>query len=73
MALVEHLSAKGVTLRILDPDINTGGPMGKLVLTMLGAIAEFERAIMLERQREGIAKARCEGKLKGRKPTACEG
>ena len=70
MALVEQLSVKGVALRILDPDINTGGPMGKLVLTMLGAIAEFERAIMLERQREGIAKAKREGKFKGRKPTA---
>ena len=69
-ALVEQLSAKGVALRILDPDINTGGPMGKLVLTMLGAIAEFERAIMLERQREGIDKAKREGKFKGRKPTA---
>jgi len=37
---------------------------------MLGAIAEFERAIMLERQREGIAKAKSQGKYKGRKPTA---
>jgi DNA invertase Pin-like site-specific DNA recombinase len=70
MLLVEQLSAKGVALRILDPDINTGGPMGKLVLTLLGGIAEFERSIMLERQREGIAKAKAEGKFKGRKPTA---
>jgi DNA invertase Pin-like site-specific DNA recombinase len=70
MVLVEQLCAKGVALRILDPDINTAGPMGKLVLTLLGGIAEFERAIMLERQREGIAKAKAEGKFKGRKPTA---
>ncbi len=40
------------------------------MLTMLGGIAQFEREIMLERQREGIAKARAEGKYKGRKPTA---
>lgn len=70
MLIVERLAEKGVALRILDPDINTGGPMGKLVLTLLGAIAEFERGIMLERQREGISKAKREGKYKGRKPTA---
>ena len=43
---------------------------GKMLLTMLGAIGEFERAMMLERQREGIAKAKSEGKYKGRAPTA---
>ena len=41
-----------------------------MLLTMLGAIAEFERSMMLERQREGIAKAKSEGKYKGRVPTA---
>ena len=40
------------------------------MLTMLGGIAQFEREIMLERQREGIAKAKAEGKYKGRAPTA---
>lgn len=39
-------------------------------MTVLGGVAEFEREIMLERQREGIAKAKAEGKYKGRKPTA---
>ena len=42
------------------------------MLTMLGGVAEFEREMMLERQREGIAKAKAEGKYKGRKPTARE-
>ncbi len=72
LQIVERLQAKGVTLRIL-----TGGEMmdtatatGKMMLTVLGAIAEFERAMMLERQREGIAKAKSEGKYKGRAPTA---
>ncbi|RWX58174.1 recombinase family protein, partial [Mesorhizobium sp. M4B.F.Ca.ET.089.01.1.1] len=41
-----------------------------LMLTMLGGIAEFERDLMLERQREGIAKAKVDGKYKGRAPTA---
>jgi DNA invertase Pin-like site-specific DNA recombinase len=40
------------------------------MITMLGAIAEFERGLLLERQREGVAKAKAEGKYKGRKPTA---
>ena len=40
-----------------------------LMLTMFGAMAQFEREMMLERQREGIAKAKAEGKYKGRKPT----
>jgi DNA invertase Pin-like site-specific DNA recombinase len=42
----------------------------KLMLNRLGSIAEFERELMLERQREGIAKAKAEGKYKGRAPTA---
>jgi DNA invertase Pin-like site-specific DNA recombinase len=44
-------------------------PTGKFILNVVGSIAEFEREMMLERQREGIAKAKGEGKYKGRKPT----
>jgi DNA invertase Pin-like site-specific DNA recombinase len=50
--------------------LDTRTPTGKLMLTMLAAVAEFERDMMLERQREGIAKAKSEGAYKGRKPTA---
>ena len=67
------LQAKGVSLRILDfggQTVATDTPHGRLTLTMFAAIAEFERDLMLERQREGIAKAKGEGKYKGRKPTA---
>lgn len=70
LELVEALKAKGATLRILAMDIDTGTPTGKLMVSVLGSVAAFEREIMLERQREGIAKARAEGKYKGRKPTA---
>lgn len=70
MQIVEKLEGKGVALRILNVGIDTGTPTGRLLLTMLGAVAEFERGIMLERQREGIAKAQREGKFKGRVPTA---
>jgi DNA invertase Pin-like site-specific DNA recombinase len=48
----------------------TSTPTGKRVLTVLGGIAQFEREMMLERQREGVAKAKAAGKYKGRKPTS---
>jgi len=73
LATVARLQAKGVRLRVLQmggAELDTGTPTGKLMLTMLGAIAEFERGLMLERQREGIAKAKAEGKYRGRVPTA---
>ena len=72
MQITAELEAKGVLLRILNLGVGTGTPTGKLILTVLGGIAQFKREIMLERQREGIAKAKREGKFKGRKPTACE-
>ncbi|WP_193366912.1 recombinase family protein [Pelagibius marinus] len=70
LAIMEKLKTKGANLRILNMGIDTSTPTGKLMLTVLGGIAEFEREIMLERQREGIAKAKAAGKYKGRKPTA---
>jgi len=68
--IVNRLEAKGVSLRILNLGLDTSTPTGKLMLTVLGGVAEFERGMMLERQREGIAKAKAEGAYKGRKPTA---
>ncbi len=73
LAIEARLAAKKVSLRVLSmggSELNTQGPTGRLMLTMLGAVAEFERALMLERQREGIAKAKGEGRYKGRAPTA---
>ncbi len=64
------LKAKGVELKVLALNLDTSTPTGKLMLNLLGSIAEFERELMLERQREGIAKAKAEGKYKGRVPTA---
>ena len=73
LGIVAQLERKGVALVILSmggQPLDTRSPTGKLMLTMLGAVAEFERALMLERQREGIAKAKNDGKYKGRAPTA---
>src|SRR5215475_11057352 len=64
LAIVEQLNAKGASLRILNLNMDTGAPTGKLMLTMLAGIGQWEREIMLERQREGIAKARALGKYK---------
>ena len=56
MQIIDDLSAKSAHLRIIGLGIDAAGPTGKLILTVLGGMAEFERGIMLERQREGIAK-----------------
>lgn len=70
LELQEALEDKGVDLRILNINLDTSTPTGRLMLTMLGAVATFERELMLERQADGIAKAKEAGKYKGRKPTA---
>jgi DNA invertase Pin-like site-specific DNA recombinase len=71
--LVDTLEQKRVGLRILNfggDAVDTRSATGRLMLNMFAAMAQFEREIMLERQREGIAKAKADGKYKGRKPTA---
>lgn len=64
--IVERIKARGASLRILAMGLDTGTPTGTLMLNVLGAVAQFEREIMLERQREGIAKAKAAGKYRGR-------
>lgn len=73
LTIAQELAAKDVKLRVLNVaggELDTSTATGKLMLTMLGAIATFERDLMLERQREGIEKAKAQGKYTGRKPTA---
>ena len=73
LAIAERLDKGGIGLRILSmggQEVDTRSATGKLMLTVLAAIATFERDLMLERQKEGIARAREEGKYKGRVPTA---
>jgi DNA invertase Pin-like site-specific DNA recombinase len=67
-AIIHEIEEKGIMLRILNLGADTATPTGKLLLNTLGAIAQFEREIMLERQREGIEKAKADGKYKGREP-----
>lgn len=70
LEILERVRGKGAHPRILNLGVDPGSATGELVLTILEGIAAFERSIMLERRREGIAKAKAEGKYKGRKPTA---
>lgn len=70
LTVAETLESKGVALEILNIKLDTSTPTGRLMLTLLGAVASFEREMMLERQREGIAASKKAGKYKGRQPTA---
>jgi DNA invertase Pin-like site-specific DNA recombinase len=68
--LVKGLTDRGIAVEFIHEHLTFTGedsPMSNLLLSMLGAVAEFERALILERQREGIALAKAEGKYKGRK------
>jgi DNA invertase Pin-like site-specific DNA recombinase len=68
--IIGRLEEKGATLNILAMNLDTSSPTGRLLINLVGSVAQFEREIMLERQREGIAKAKQEGKYKGRAATA---
>lgn len=66
LQIAEELHEKQCSLQILDFGLDTSTAQGKMVLTMLAAVAEFERSLMLERQAIGVKKAKEEGKYKGR-------
>ena len=68
LSILEQLTEKGVRLMSVKENLDTSTPQGKLMLTVFAGLAEFERAVILERQREGIAIAKAQGKYKGRKP-----
>lgn len=70
--IVNRLESKGVQLRVLDQNLDTGTPAGKLMFTLLGAIAEFENDLRRERQADGIAMAKSRGVLLGRKAKLTE-
>ena len=67
--LVHELEEKGASLRVLEPAIDTGGPMGRMVLTVLGMVAEMELGSIRDWQRAGIDAAKAKGTYKGRPAT----
>lgn len=70
--IVDLLEKKEVAFRVLNINLDTSTPTGKLMLSVLAAIGQFERELMLERQKEGIRIAKAAGAYKGRKPTVQE-
>lgn len=68
LELVEQLTAKKVEFISKKEALDTSTPSGRFVLTIFGAVAQLEREYLLQRQKEGIAIAKQEGKYKGRKP-----
>lgn len=70
LEIVDRIKERRASLRVLGMNLDTETATGTMILQVLGAVAEHERALMLERQREGIAKAKAEGKYKGRARTA---
>jgi DNA invertase Pin-like site-specific DNA recombinase len=70
LGIIERLKAKSVTVKILAMHLDTSNPTSMLSLSILAAVSQWEREIMLERQRAGISRAKAEGKYRGRAPTA---
>ena len=70
LEIAELLKGKKVAFKVINMSLDTSTPTGQLMLTMLGAIATFERQLMLERQADGIARAKKAGRYKGRAPIA---
>ncbi|RVV96546.1 recombinase family protein [Mesobaculum littorinae] len=66
--LVHELEAKGAALRVLEPEVSTSGEMGRMVLTVLGMVADMELKFIRDRQRAGIDAARARGVYTGRRP-----
>tara|TARA_R110002049_G_scaffold83873_6_gene213432 strand:- start:1483 stop:2055 length:573 start_codon:yes stop_codon:yes gene_type:complete len=64
--LVHELDAKGASLRVIEPEVTTAGDMGRMVITVLGMVADMELKFIRDRQRAGIKAARSRGVYKGR-------
>ena len=71
-AIADELEARGINLVSDKEKLDTNTAYGKFMFTMIGSMAEFERSIMLERQRDGIEQAKMRGVYKGRKPVTVE-
>lgn len=64
--LVHTINEKGASLQVLEPSVDTSGPMGTMVLTVLGMVSEMELGFIKERQRAGIEAAKTRGVYRGR-------
>lgn len=72
VVLVEELRERGINFRSLTDSIDTSTPMGRFFFHVMGALAEMERELIVERTRAGLAAARAEGRIGGRRPKFSE-
>jgi len=72
LEIAQEIESKGATIKVIDKDIDTSTAIGKFFLTIIGAVAELERANILQRVKEGITIAKEQGKYKGRKKGSIE-
>jgi DNA invertase Pin-like site-specific DNA recombinase len=72
VALIEELRERGVNFRSLTDAIDTSTPMGRFFFHVMGALAEMERELIVERTRAGLAAARAQGRIGGRRPKLTE-
>jgi hypothetical protein len=70
LVIVDQSRTLGAFLSILSMGLNTATPSGRLILNVLGSVAQHEREVMLEREKEAIVRAKSQGKHNGRAPTA---
>ncbi len=68
VTLIEELRQRGVNFRSLTDSIDTSTPMGRFFFHVMGALAEMERELIVERTRAGLAAARAKGRVGGRRP-----
>lgn len=71
--LVHELDAKGASLRVLEPEVTTAGDLGRMVITVLGMVADMELKFIRDRQRAGIDAAKSKGVYKGRQKQVDDG
>jgi len=75
-SIVKGLTARGIMVKFLKENLTFNGDdnaMSELMLNLLGAVAQFERSLIKERQREGVQLAKANGKYKGRKRSVTDG
>ncbi|AML53803.1 recombinase family protein [Falsihalocynthiibacter arcticus] len=72
LSIYDDLAERNITIHILDMNIDTSTPTGRMIMTIIGAVAEFEVSMMKERQEVGIVAAKEAGRYKGRKPISDE-
>jgi len=65
---IADLDERGINVRVLEPRLDTADPMNKVVVAIMSALAKWERDLLIERTREGVAHARAEGRVAGPKP-----